>query len=51
MEIVLILILILLNGLFALSEIALVSVKKSRIDQKALNGSRNARIAENNGLA
>lgn len=44
MEIAIILILILLNGLFALSEIAMVSVKRSRIEQKAQNGDRNARI-------
>ena len=44
MEIAFILILILLNGLFALTEIALVSVKRSRIEQKAENGDRNALI-------
>ena len=44
MELVFILILILLNGLFALSEISLVSVKRSRIEQKAQNGNKNAQI-------
>lgn len=44
MEIVIILILILLNGLFALSEIALVSAKRNRIEQKAHSGNRNAKI-------
>lgn len=43
MEIIIILILTLLNGFFALSEIALVSVKRSRIDQKAAEGSSNAK--------
>lgn len=46
MEIVLILILILLNGLFALSEIALVSVKQNKIEYKARNGNRNAQIVK-----
>ena len=44
MEMIIILILILLNGLFALSEVALISVKRSRIEQKAQSGNRNARI-------
>ncbi|MBB6611450.1 HlyC/CorC family transporter [Pontibacter sp. Tf4] len=43
MEIIIILILTLLNGFFALSEIALVSVKRSRIEQKAATGSSSAR--------
>jgi len=44
MEILVIFILTLLNGFFALSEIALVSVKKSRIEHLAANGSHNAKI-------
>ena len=44
MEILIILILIGLNGVFALSEIAVVSVKKNKIEQKALKGNKNARI-------
>ncbi|MCC9168159.1 hemolysin family protein [Pontibacter harenae] len=44
MEILIILILTLLNGFFALSEIALVSVKRNRIEQKALEGSSSAKI-------
>lgn len=44
MEIIIIVLLTLLNGFFALSEIALVSVKKSRIEHRAAQGSRNARI-------
>ncbi|NDK56076.1 hemolysin family protein [Pontibacter fetidus] len=43
MEIIIILILTLLNGFFALSEIALVSVKRSRIEQKAAKGSGSAK--------
>lgn len=43
MEILVIFILTLLNGFFALSEIALVSVKKSRIEQKAAEGNSKAR--------
>ncbi|MBJ6117303.1 HlyC/CorC family transporter [Pontibacter sp. BT310] len=43
MEIIIILILTLLNGFFALSEIALVSVKRSRIEQKAAQGSSSAK--------
>lgn len=44
MEIVVIFILTLLNGLFSLSEIALVSVKRSRIEQKAMKGNKNAMV-------
>src|SRR5690606_32433115 len=43
MEIFIILILILLNGFFALSEIALVSVKKSRLEHLASQGNTRAR--------
>jgi len=42
MEILIILILILLNGFFALSEIALVSVKKSRLEHLASQGNSRA---------
>ncbi|HEX8516289.1 MAG TPA: hemolysin family protein [Bacteroidia bacterium] len=44
MEILIILILTLLNGFFALSEIALVSVKKGRIENLASQGSSRAKI-------
>jgi putative hemolysin len=43
MEILIIFILTLLNGFFALSEIALVSVKKSRIEHLAAQGSSRAK--------
>ena len=43
MEILIIFILTLLNGFFALSEIALVSVKKSRIEHMAAQGSSRAK--------
>src|SRR5690606_6836196 len=42
MEILIIFLLTLLNGFFALSEIALVSVKKSTIDHLASLGNKNA---------
>lgn len=42
MEILVILLLTLLNGFFALSEIALVSVKKNKIDHLASLGNKNA---------
>lgn len=45
MEIAVLSILILLNGFFALSEIALVSCKRSRLEQRKLNGNNGARIA------
>ncbi|NEM96688.1 hemolysin family protein [Pontibacter burrus] len=45
MEVIIILILTLLNGFFALSEIALVSVKRSRIEQRAAEGSSSAKDA------
>ncbi|TKB96448.1 hemolysin family protein [Pedobacter cryotolerans] len=44
MEILIIFILTLLNGFFALSEIALVSVKKSRIEHLAAQGSSKAKM-------
>lgn len=43
MEILIIFVLTLLNGFFALAEIALVSVNKSRIEHKALQGSSRAK--------
>jgi putative hemolysin len=44
-EIVLILLLILLNGVLAMSEIALVSAKKVRLRQRAEGGDKGARVA------
>jgi putative hemolysin len=43
LELLIIFVLTLLNGFFALSEIALVSVKKSRIEHLAAQGSANAK--------
>lgn len=45
MEILVIFILILLNGLFSMSEIALVSAKRSRLETSAKKGSRQAKTA------
>ena len=42
MEIIVILLLTLLNGFFALSEISIISVRRNRIEQKAQQGSKNA---------
>jgi putative hemolysin len=44
MEILILIILTFLNSFFALSEISIISVRKSRIEQKARQGSKNARI-------
>ncbi|NLF50005.1 MAG: HlyC/CorC family transporter [Leptolinea sp.] len=44
-EVILIFLMILLNGLFAMTEIALVSVRKSRIEQQAEEGSKDAQTA------
>lgn len=44
MEILIIFILTLLNGFFALSEIALVSLKKSRIEHLAAQGNKSAKL-------
>lgn len=44
-EIVIILILILLNGVFAMAEIALVSARKSSLQSSAKHGSKSARLA------
>jgi putative hemolysin len=45
MEIIILLILILLNGVFAMAEIALVSSRKSRLEQMASKGSSGAMTA------
>ncbi len=45
MEIVIIIILILLNGLLSMSEIALVSSRKTKLETEAKKGSRTARAA------
>ncbi|MBL0912279.1 MAG: HlyC/CorC family transporter [Bacteroidia bacterium] len=45
MEVLIIFLLILLNGVFSMSEIALVSARKSRLEAAAKRGDRNARIA------
>ncbi|MCC6172434.1 MAG: DUF21 domain-containing protein, partial [Gammaproteobacteria bacterium] len=42
-EVVLILLLVLLNGFFALAEMALVSAKRARLQAAAERGSRGAR--------
>jgi putative hemolysin len=44
-DILIILFLILLNGVFAMSELALVSAKRMRLEKSAAEGSRGARIA------
>jgi len=44
-EILVLGLLVLLNGFFALSEIALVSSKKARLEQAKLHGSRGAKVA------
>ena len=45
MEIVIIFFLILLNGVFAMSEIALISARKTRLENSAKKGSSNAKVA------
>ncbi len=45
MEIAVLAVLILLNGFFALSEIALVSSKRSRLEQEKTRGSKGAKIS------
>ena len=45
MEIIIILLLILLNGVFSMSEIALVSARKSKLETAARNGDRQAQAA------
>jgi len=44
-EVFLIFLMIILNGLFAMTEIALVSVRKSRLEQQAEDGNKDARTA------
>ena len=44
-DILIILVLILLNGVFAMSELALVSAKRMRLERRAQEGSRGARSA------
>ncbi len=45
MEIIIIIILILLNGIFSMSEIALVSARKNRLEAAIKKGSKGAKIA------
>lgn len=45
LEIVLIIVLILLNGVLAMAEIAMVSARKARLQQWAEAGKKNARLA------
>lgn len=45
MEILIILFLILLNGVFSMSEIALISARKSRLETAAKKGNSNAKVA------
>jgi putative hemolysin len=47
MEILVLTILILVNGFFALSEIALVSSKRMRLEQRKNEGSKGAKVALN----
>lgn len=47
MEIIIILLLIILNGIFAMAEIAIVSARKSRLKQQANEGNKNAQAALN----
>ena len=46
LEIIIIFLLILANGFFALSEIALVAARKSKIRQLAKKGNKKAQIAQ-----
>ena len=45
MEILIILFLILINGVFSMSEIALISARKNRLETAAKKGNRNAKVA------
>lgn len=45
LEIIIIMLLIVLNGLFAMSEIAIVSVRKPRLQQQATRGDKKAQLA------
>ena len=44
-EIIIIIGLIVLNGIFAMSEVALISARKSRLSTDAKSGSKSARVA------
>ena len=44
-DLIIIIALILLNGVFSMSEVALISARKSRLSTDARNGNRNAGIA------
>lgn len=50
-EILLILLLVLLNGVFAMSEMAIVSARKARLQHQANRGNRKARVALELALA
>ena len=45
MEILIIIFLILLNGIFSMSEIALISARKNRLEMAAKKGNKNAKAA------
>jgi putative hemolysin len=45
MEIIIVLLLIVLNGAFAMSEIAIVSARKSKLQKQAQEGNKNAQVA------
>jgi putative hemolysin len=45
MEFIIVIVLILFNGLFALSEIALISSRKSKLTQKVAEGNKGASTA------
>lgn len=45
MEILIILLLIIINGVFAMAEIAMVSARKSKLKQQSTEGDKNAQIA------
>lgn len=47
MEIIIILLLIILNGIFAMAEIAIISARKSKLQKQADEGNRNAQTALN----
>jgi len=45
MEIIVVLLLLVVNGVFAMAEIAIVSARKSKLEQEANDGNKNAQIA------
>jgi putative hemolysin len=47
LELTIVCLLIVLNGAFAMSEMAIVSARKARLEQRAVDGDRRARIALN----